>query len=506
MKHPMAFLTLLLICIACSPQQTPKKAFSFHLFQEPLHLDPALSRASSSSYLFHNTLRGLYIFHAKRGLRSEGGSCSWKSKLHLICDLNKDFFWSNNQPVVASDYVRSFRHLINPLTASPRANLLENLKNAKSILKGTSKLETLGIKALGDFSLEIRFSNPDPEFLFKLSSTALVPQPLDQALKKENYKTFLSNGPYTIESWNFGKDLYLSPNKKYKKGHPKRPLVQVYFIDNEMTAYRLYENGRLSLLRRTPSNMIDVLKQRSDFYQIPMARYDYIGFGPSLKELPHLRKALALSVNYNDFQTLLRALGRPGCPSLPHSWMDKVPCYGFNLKEAKEELSKVSPDALKRTFKLKVSQLGGLDIKKQAVFLQNQWKVNLGLNIEVSQVEQKVFLNELKTNPPDIFRKGVGIDRPTCLSALETFSEEGKQNYISWNNPNYQKLLLTLSTNLSERLKKPLCREGVEMLMKDHWIIPLGEMHFTILAKPQYKGWSINSINQLDLSQLHPTF
>ena len=102
-----------------------------------------------------------------------------------------------------------------------------------------------------------------------------------------------------------------------------------------MTAYRLYLGHQLDFLRRVPSNLITHLKNRKDFYQIPMARFDYLGFGQELMKDHELRQALIHSIDYKTLKNLLKALGRPGCPSLPSDWMDQVPCYEFDPKKAK---------------------------------------------------------------------------------------------------------------------------------------------------------------------------
>ncbi|MCB0378682.1 MAG: peptide ABC transporter substrate-binding protein [Bdellovibrionales bacterium] len=506
MKHLAYFVGLFLFLNACTGQKpTPDKTyFSFHLFSEPLHLDPARSRASSASYFFLNTLRGLYIYDDEKGLISEGGRCRWQGSLRLHCSILPSHLWSNGQRVTAEDYRRAFWHVISPQTASPRADILQNLKNAQSILNGKQPASSLGFHILNKFEFNLEFTQPEPEFIYKLSSTALFPRPEAQPSDKESYKNFLSCGPYQIEDWKMGSELRLKPNPYYKKGSKNRPPVKVYFIDDEMTAFRLYENGRLSFLRRIPANLAASLEGRKDLFKIIMARYDYIGFGKKVMQNSNLRKALVHSIDYEKLKKLLRATGRPGCPSLPKKWLLTPPCYNFDLDLAKEALSKVPEKLKNEVFQLKVSQLGGNDIKNQAEFFQNQWTQHLGLNIEVAQVEQGTYLNELKQNPPDIFRKGVGLDRPTCTSALETFSEESHQNFIGLKDPDYQKLVEALSREENRQKRRSLCQKGVDFVMTRELVIPLGEMHFTIMANPDFVGWKLNSMNQLDLAKLHP--
>lgn len=503
MKHTL-LLALFLTLSCCHKKSSSPEAFSLHLFQEPLHLDPARLRGSSASYFFYNTLRGLYRFDAKRGLIPEGGNCLWQNSKQLICSISQ--YWSDGSIVTVDDYLRSFKHLFDPKTASPRADILASVKNVKKIIQGELKPSALSIKKVSSTKMIFTFERPDPEFLFKLSSTALLPIHKDHQFHKKNFNEFITNGPYQIDSWIPGQEMLLKPNPLYKKGHPQRPLVRFYFIDDEMTAYRLYQSKKLSFLRRIPSKMIGKVKMNSDFFQIPMARFDYIGFGKELQKNQNLRKALIHSINYEKLKSLLHALGRPGCPSLPKSWIDAPPCYDYNTELAQKYFKQAGIQKNQSPYKIKVSQLGGNDIKQQAEFLQHQWKEAFSLNTEIQQVEQKIFLNELRHSPPDIFRKGVGLDRPTCLNALETFAQDSKQNFISWNNQEYTKIMNKMSQTNKPDLYKKLCRKAIKVLMDQAMIIPLGEMHFSILASPKFTGWTLNSMNQLDLSQLHPSF
>jgi oligopeptide transport system substrate-binding protein len=502
MKHWLFILILFSNLVACHKKADQKKDdyFTLNLFSEPSHLDPSKMRGSSSSYLFQNTLRGLYRFDEKLGLVEEGGKCLWLSSLKLKCEIFEQH-WSNGELVTSYDYLKNIYLLVDPNRASPRADILSQVKNAKKILKGQLQPREIGIQALDKNHLLFNFDSPDIEFLYKLTSTALVPLHKNHPFNKSDFKNFVSNGPYQIKSWNFGKELILIPNPYFKNAHKQRPSVKFYFIEDEMTAYRLYLNHQLDFLRRVPSKLISSLQNRNDFHFIPMARFDYIGFGKRLMNNKNIRLALAQAVNYDELKILLHALGRPGCPSLPSGWIDNPPCIEFNIEKAKTNLALIKKPFL--NLNLKVSQMGGEDIKQQAEFFQNQWKKNLGVIVQINQVEQKVFLQELQNNPPDIFRKGVGLDWPTCLNALETFSPDGKQNYFHWQSQDYKKILVKLKVENDPQEYKKLCREAIVKLMDEAIIIPLGEMHFSILASPKYTGWSLNSMNQLDLSQLH---
>jgi oligopeptide transport system substrate-binding protein len=154
---------------------------------------------------------------------------------------------------------------------------------------------------------------------------------------------------------------------------------------------------------------------------------------------------------------------------------------------------------------MQFSQMGGDDIARAAEWFQGQWKKNAGLKVELRSQEQTVYLRSLRVHPPAIFRKGVNLDRPTCTAALEIFIKDNPENFIHLNDPELEKRLKHLTKASKGRARKRACREAVDYLMSLNRLIPLGEMYFTLLAKKSYTGWTLNELNQLDLSQLHKT-
>jgi oligopeptide transport system substrate-binding protein len=125
------------------------------------------------------------------------------------------------------------------------------------------------------------------------------------------------------------------------------------------------------------------------------------------------------------------------------------------------------------------------------------------MTVHLEAKENKVFLAGLQKDPPALFRKGTPLDKPTCLSALSTFSAKSPENYIHFQSSEFEKTLdLMEGTSIPEN-KKKLCLQGIELLLNHHVMIPMGPIHFSTLVKPEFLGWKINQMNQLDLSDLH---
>jgi oligopeptide transport system substrate-binding protein len=202
-------------------------------------------------------------------------------------------------------------------------------------------------------------------------------------------------------------------------------------------------------------------------------------------------------------QNLLKALGPPGCPSLPKRFFEHVPCHQFNLDHSRGLIKSLKYKTEKE--KLYFSQMGGEDIAKSMEWIQHQWKKNLQLQFELKPMEDAMYLSQLKTHPPGIFRKGISLDRPTCLAAVEIFKSHHPENLIQLKSPQVDKWIEELRKSSLEPQKKKLCSRISEYLIKEALIIPLGEIHFTMLENLRFTGWSVNEINQLDLTHLKST-
>jgi oligopeptide transport system substrate-binding protein len=476
--------------------------FSFHLFGEPYSLDPATASGTSGSYLFQTLFRGLFRYN-NHNLIGDGAKRCHRLGLRLSCDLDSRFKWSDGTPVTSQDYVRAYRRLFDPDIKSVATELLLHLKNAHQIMKGEARLEDLGVSADGPLRLNFDFDSADPEFEYKLTHPALAPLHTLPIPDRSKAASLLVNGPYQIESWVKGQKIRLKPNPYFpKSGKDPLPTVEVYFVDDDSTALRMYESGRLSFLRRVGINDVEAYHDRKDFYQQPMARFDYIGFGPELKDEPALRKALSLALDYREMKRLLKTDGQPGCPALKPELFERYPCIRYQLSEAKKALSQVSAATLKKPLKIYFSKMGGDTHQTTFEWVQNQWLKNLGLKVELESQEQNVVTQTVKSGRAAIFRRGVGLDRPTCLAALDVFRTDGPENFIHFSNADFDKILDNWPLLKSDKARRHKCTQAAELLVRDYQMIPLGVVYFSYMAKPEFTGWSLNELNQLDLSQL----
>jgi len=493
------FICFLLLLMGLAYQE---ENFKFHLNSEPKSLDPAeVSLGNGVGYFYENIYQGLYVYK-KKGLEPIGAKVCNFQKLSLDCELNPNFKWSDGKVVEASEYVLAFRHLLAFKSKSSVLRILKNIKNASEVFSGNAKDTQLGVVAVNPHRLQFKFQNEDPDFLYKLASPLVAPIRNERFPKTENAKELLVTGPYKIENWIVGKRIFLTENSYYPFSKSGKPKVEIFFIDDDQTALNLYEDKKINFLKTLPTILIPEFNGRADFVQVPMARFDYIGFSPELKNFPELRAALALSLDFNELKKMFSALGTPGCSGLPDDYMGGQVCVQYDLAEAKKAFEKLPAKIKEKRFKLAFSNYNSADALREMQWVAEQWKKHLGIQVDIEKLESGVFNERLKTKAPDIFRKSAIIDRPTCLAAVENFGAQGSESFLQIDSERLERTLKKMNESKSPAGLKNLCSEALRELISSYNLIGLGRIHFTMLVSPQFRGWELNELNGLDLSQL----
>lgn len=464
--------------------------FKLHILKEPHSLDPQTQGSAVQSYLQQNLHRSLFKYENDKGLVPDlVESCSRSSKnLVLTCKLKKNLKWSDGTPLKAQEFVSAYEFLLkNPMTSGQALGLTQ-LKNAQAFIESKSPFSEVGVKALDERSLRFEFTEPQPEFEYNLCQTTLSPRPA-------NEKQF--SGPYQVKEWKKSQSLLLTKNPYYPSGNPTRPDVEFLFILDDATALKLYEKNQLDFLRRLPTPLYGQWQDKTDFKSFEVLRFDYFGFNPDLDSIEQ-RKQLSESLDYLDLQKIFQSKGRPGCVALPANFFaqDKIPCLDFKEGVAPPKLS------WPKDLVIGYSAQGGDDHRRLAEWLQSQWKKRLNLNFRIQAMENKVFISQLRDKPTTVFRKGVTLDRPTCLSAVEIFSRQHPENFLKIDSPEYEKIISELRVSSKKSQQKALCSKAVNWLLSRYSFIPAGRFDFFTLLKPNFEGLVLNRMNQLNLENL----
>jgi oligopeptide transport system substrate-binding protein len=472
------------------------QAITIQLSAEPSSLDPSLSRTLQGSWVLQQLYLPLLRFADGKLVGEAAKDCFAKGK-KVFCELKPNLKTSAGEALTAYTYENSIKAFMRPESKSFRADLLFAVLNAKEIFAGSKAVDELGVKAINESLLEFTLYDVDSEFLYNLTSPLFSPgPPLIQGY----------SGPFALKNWSRGESLALSRNPFYqfiKQKDQASPVQEILFLvlPEDNIALNLYEKGTLNFLRRLPSVYIPKFKNRKDYHEIDLWRFDYLGLTNNLKSQEHLRKALIESIDYNAFQDLVSAKPRPGCPGVPALWTQTAIC----VHTQNQDTDALSSSQNLPQLTLGYSKLGGDDIERAMEWLSIQWKTLGVAQVTLKAYENKTFSTLLAKAPPDLFRRGIPIERPTCLSALEFFQSKAKDNFIKFSNSRFDELLLALRKTSIDAERTQLCREAMSLLIESKSLIPLGPIFFALLVDPKLVGWQQNELGSLWLGSLAKT-
>lgn len=128
--------------------------------------------------------------------------------------------FSNGDPVTAETFVYSWRRMLLPETTAPYASILFDIKNAEDINLNGADPETLGVRAVDDWTLEVEMVGPRGMFPVIAGYVAAVPTH-PPSVEAGNYSTdpidgeVVTNGPWVMTEWNHDESVQLERNPNY---------------------------------------------------------------------------------------------------------------------------------------------------------------------------------------------------------------------------------------------------------------------------------------------------
>ena len=144
---------------------------------EPSSLDPSAATDNFSSQVIQDLYEGL-TREASSGEVVPGVASSWDvdpTGTKYTFHLRPNARWSNGKPVIASDFVASWRRVLDPKQGSPVSSELRLLKGAAAIISGRLPPTGLGVVAQGNDVLIVDLEQPAPYFPQVLAHSAAFP-------------------------------------------------------------------------------------------------------------------------------------------------------------------------------------------------------------------------------------------------------------------------------------------------------------------------------------------
>lgn len=481
-----------------------------NIMSEPPTLDWNRSSDTTSSTVIDNIMEGLVEYDlADKELNLKPAlATKWESSDHAKkwkFTLRKDVEWSDGQPFVAQHVIDGWHRLLARETACEYAYFLFGVRNAQAFNQGKAKWEDVGVRAISPYEIEVELNRPMSYFPSLLTHTSTFPVRLDVIQKGGDQWTepgkIVTLGPFNLMAWQHDKMLALVRNEHYYGAKPFLKHVAFYMLQEHATAINLFDSDKLDAVFDLPSIELRKLRTKPEFRQTNLLQIYY--YGMNLKKPPMdnvlVRRAISMAINRQELVQMLAGGELPLSGWVPPGMFGYESQVGstFDPEKAKQLLAQAGFNAKHPAPKIEIKFNTNEDHQRIAENIQSQLKKNLGLNVELKNEEWKVFLNTLKSDPPQLYRFGWLADYPDPDNFLAIVTSFSDNNHLNWKNAKYDDLVTRAAGETDRDARRKLSLQAQKVLLEEDFAaIPLFVSVTHFLLNNRVQNYPINVMNK----------
>lgn len=486
-----------------------------NLSAEPPSLDWHKMTDTTSSEVVRNIMDGLTRFNLNDpNLAVEPALAEkWESKDQKTWTftLRKDVKWTDGVPFTAQQVVDGWERLLNKSTGAQYAYFLFNIKNAKKYNMGEIKdFAQVGVKINADGNLVVELEKPQSYFPMLLNHGStypirkeLVAKNPDTWMRPENIQTL---GTYKLKTWDNDKAIVLERNDGYYGEKAKTKFVLMRIVKEISTALKMFEKGQLDSVNEVPSLEIARLKTMKEFKTVPSLGIYYFGFNVKKKPFDdvRVRKALNMAIDREEIVKLLNGGQTPINGWLPTGMFGYNASLGvkFAPEEAKKLLDEAGFKDRSKFPKFEIAFNTNENHQRVTENIQAQLKRNLGINVELKNLEWKSYNGLLRVDPPAIWRMAWIADFPDPDNFFSLITGDSENNHTNWKNPKFDALVDKAVQTADKGERQKIYDEAGKILTEvDVPVIPIYSYVNQSMVADRVKDYPLNAMREYDYSQ-----
>jgi len=486
------------------------RRITYAMSSEPPDLNTTTSTDQVSHMVLDHVMEGLLTYDSENNL-APGVAERWKLREDgATFWLRKGLRWSDGRPLLAKDFVFAWRKVLEPATASEYAFILFPLVNAQAINEGKLPIEALGIKAVDDYTLEVRFAKPCPYFLGLTAFSTLFP--INEAFYNSRNGRYaadagdlLYNGPFKMTEWVHGASLKMEKNPHYwnREAIWLNEVDVPYITDDGNARLNLLRDNHIALANNLGEQVLGgALQQRMQIKSFLDGGMFYLEFNHRPDRVTrnrNLRKAIQAVFSAEDY--VYKVLGTPGTypaytlfprwikgekqmfkrehpPRKPEINLEKARAY---LVAAKKELG------LEKFPPLSLLADDGSGGNRTAEFMQTLLKQTLDLDVKVDVQIFKQRLAKMTTGDFDMVLSGWGPDYDDPLTYGDLFMSVNLNNRGRYSSDTYDHWVSVAQSTVDVKQRMQAFGKLQDILFEDVVIIPMYERGKVYVQHPKLK-------------------
>lgn len=492
------------------------QTFTYRVLDEHSSVDPQVVEDVTGSEIVRDLFEGL-MNQDENGALVPGVATAYEvnsDNTVYTFTLRDNAKWSNGDQVTANDFVYAWQRAVDPVLASPYQWFVElmSIDNAAAIIKGEKSVDTLGVRAIDDLTFEVTLSAPLPYFPQMTTHATTFPAPRsvieehgDDWAKPEN---IVSNGAYVLTEHLPGERSVRERNKMYwDNGNTIVDKVVALVINDENVALTRFLAGELDrtevpagqfprLVKEHPEEAISFPRLCNYYYTFNLSES-----GPEVFKDVRVRKALALAVDRKIITENVMAGGQPQAYTFtpaavagftpPDTDMAKM-TQGERDAMAKELLAEAGYGA-DNPLSFDMMYNTSDDHKKVAVALSQMWKQKLGVKVNLSNMEWKVFLETRGNQDFQLARGAWCGDYNEASTFLDLLASESGYNDGKFKSAELDELLAKAkqSADASE-----MYTQVEQIIAAEMPVIPVYHYAGVYMIDSDVGNWPVNNVEQ----------
>tara|TARA_Y100000817_G_scaffold239139_1_gene191117 strand:+ start:996 stop:2678 length:1683 start_codon:yes stop_codon:yes gene_type:complete len=478
---------------------------------DPVTLDPHLATDAGSAEYIVEIYSGLVTISPDLELTLDLASSVDISDdgITYTFELRDDIFFHSGRRVTAEDVTWSIkRALSRKLQSTVSLAYLGDILGAREYFFGLSE-DITGLELIDDKTIQFTLDSPKPFFLAKLTYPCAFVVDGQQIEVNERNWTRKPNGtgPYKLKEWRLSEQITLYAHDRYHLGIP--PLKEVVYLLSGGSALTRFENDELDVAFISVNDVErarDVTSDLNPLYSVwPQFTISYFAFNiekPPFDDV-HIRRALGLSIDrkkiaevtFSDMLAPATGILAPGLPG--YTDVDKT--LPFNPNLAREEL-------LASKYKVENGQLvtsqgevvpivitevgGGAEARIDTQAFLEQWRTELGVNVEIRQTDFATYLAESDAKQLQMFNGGWIMDYPDPENILDLkFHSQSGLNDLGYQNTAVDELLELARSELNPDQRIALYRDAEKLILEDAAWLPLYFSQNHVVVNADVNGW-----------------
>lgn len=474
---------------------------------EPADLDPALASLPDDLFVIRALSEGLVAPSPDNAPPQPAAAESWEISPDLCTytfHLRHDARWSNGEPVTAEDFVASYRRVLTPATAAPKAGLFFMVRNARAFATGQlADFSTVGFRATDPHTLVVTLDHPMPRFLAYVASGPWIPvNPRAVAQFGRAWTragNFVGNGAFTLIEWQPHLRIVVRKNPAYH-GSARIRLDEIQFIafDNGDAEERAFRAGQIDVTMAVPFSKLDTYRSEhpAELHHAPLAETRYLSFNTTRAPLndARVRHALSLAIDRAKIvERVVRGGQEPAYRLVPPALRgpgDREPSLTGQLHEDLDLARKLLADAGfpgGRGFpRLELSTFVSTPVTE---VVQAMWKEHLGIDVGLVTREARVHVAALREGRYDIGFITAIPDVADPANLLADFVTGSSGNYPHWSDSRYDTLMAQAKQTPDAKPQGERLDEGEALLLEESPLAPLYFNATNWLMRPNVRGW-----------------